>query len=177
LRQEDKVPEFARVVVPGIPHHIIQRGNRRQKTFFRESDYEAYLDFMGYASSMFGLSIWAYCLMPNHVHIIGEPGDENSLARSIGTLHRRYTRMINFRKKWRGYLWQGRFASFPMDEEYALKCARYIFLNPVRAKEEAEQIRGQSRTGFPAGSPKFVRKLEKIFGRKFRHGKPSRPAR
>jgi len=89
---------------------------------------------MSYAAAMHGLTIWAYCLMPNHVHIIASPETENGLARGIGTLHTKYTRMINFRKKWRGYLWQGRFTSFPMDDEYLLRCARYIYLNPVRAK-------------------------------------------
>jgi putative transposase len=83
---------------------------------------------------MHGIRIWAYCLMPNHIHLIAEPDDEKSLALGIAETHASYTRMINFRQKWRGYLWQGRFASFPMDDEYMLKCARYILLNPVRAK-------------------------------------------
>jgi len=125
---------FARIVIPSLPHHVIQRGNRRQKVFFRKSDYQYYLETLVHCSAMHGLSIWAYCLMPNHVHIIMEPETEKSLAISVAKLHSRYTRMINFREKWRGYLWQGRFASFPMDDEYMLKCARYILLNPVRAK-------------------------------------------
>jgi putative transposase len=71
--------------------------------------------------------------MPNHVHLIVVPGEEVGLRRAIGEAHRRYTRHINFREKWRGYLWQGRFASFPMDEPYLLAGARYVERNPVKA--------------------------------------------
>jgi putative transposase len=81
-----------------------------------------------------GVEIWSYCLMPNHVHLIAVPKTEDGLRRAIGEAHRRYTRRINFREKWRGYLWQGRFASFIMDEPYLLAAARYVELNPVRAK-------------------------------------------
>ena len=79
--------------------------------------------------------------MPNHVHLIAVPKTEDGLRRAIGEAHRRYTRRINFREKWRGYLWQGRFASFIMDEPYLLAAARYVELNPVRAKlvEHARQ--------------------------------------
>ena len=80
-----------------------------------------------------GVAIWAYCLMPNHVHLIAVPGTEEGLRRAIGEPHRRYTRRINFRKRWRGYLWHGRFASFVMDEPYLLAAVRYVELNPVGA--------------------------------------------
>ena len=72
--------------------------------------------------------------MTNHVHLIVTPGSSSNLSRAIAETHRRYTRMINFRENWRGYLWQGRFASFPMDEKYLLKAAAYVELNPVKAK-------------------------------------------
>jgi putative transposase len=124
---------IARVVVPGWPHHITQRGNRRQPTFFGPDDYEAYLDLMAEWCGRCGVAIWAYCLMPNHVHLIAVPQSEDGLRRAIGEAHRRYTRRVNFRLGWRGYLWQGRFASFVLDETYLLTCARYIELNPVRA--------------------------------------------
>lgn len=75
----------------------------------------------------------AYCLMPNHVHLVLIPSDEKGLQLAVGEADRRYTRMINFRKGWRGHLWQGRFASFIMDEKYLLACTKYIELNPVRA--------------------------------------------
>ena len=124
---------LARVVAPGIPHHITQRGNRRQLTFFQESDYQLYLDLALESSLQHGVQIWSYCLMPNHVHLIAIPDKEESLCRAIGEIHQRYTRAINFRMGWRGHLWQGRFHSFPMDESYLLATARYIELNPVKA--------------------------------------------
>jgi len=125
---------IARVVVPDIPHHITQRGNRRQDTFFCNEDYESYLDLMSEWCGKCGVQIWAYCLMPNHVHMIAVPESEQGLSKAIGEAHRRYTRMINLREHWTGYLWQGRFASFPMDENYLLAAVRYVEMNPVRAK-------------------------------------------
>ena len=128
------MPRLARLVVPGLPHHITQRGNRRQQTFFCDEDYAAYVELMADWCRERGVEIWAYCLMPNHVHLIAVPRSEDGLGRAIGEAHRRYTRRINFREKWRGYLWQGRFASFVMDEPHLLAAARYVELNPVRAK-------------------------------------------
>src|SRR3972149_887027 len=125
---------LARVVIPGLPHHVTQRGNRGQQTFFNDGDYAAYLDLMAQWCREEGVAIWGYCLMPNHVHLIAVPKTEDGLRRAIGEAHRRYTRRINFHEKWRGYLWQGRFASFIMDDAYLLAAARYIELNPVRAK-------------------------------------------
>ena len=125
---------LARLVIPGMPHHITQRGNRRQQTFFNEGDYAAYLELMAEWCREEGVEIWSYCLMPNHIHLIAVPSSEDGLRRAIGEAHRRYTRRINFREKWRGYLWQGRFASFVMDEPYLVAAARYVELNPVRAR-------------------------------------------
>ena len=116
-----------------MPHHITQRGNRRQETFFCDEDYQAYLDLMAEWCGEHKVRVWAYCLMPNHVHLIVVPKSEDGLRRAIGEAHRRYTRRVNFREGWRGHLWQGRFASFVMDEPYLLAAARYIELNPVRA--------------------------------------------
>ncbi len=124
---------IARVVAPGYPHHVIQRGNRRQRTFFQEDDYQAYLALMGEWCRHHHVQIWGYCLMPNHVHLIAVPETAEGLALAVGEAHRRYTRRINFREDWRGHLWQGRFASYVMDERHLLACARYIELNPVRA--------------------------------------------
>ena len=124
---------IARVVVPGYPHHITQRGNRRQQTFFCDEDYTAYIQLMSEWCLKHNVECWAYCLMPNHVHLILVPSDKEGLKLAIGEAHRRYTRMINFREGWRGHLWQGRFASFIMDEKHLLTCTKYIELNPVRA--------------------------------------------
>lgn len=71
------------------------------------------------------VQVWAYCLMPNHVHLIAVPETEEGLARAIGEAHRRYTRRIKFREGWRGYLWLERFASFPMDVKYLLAAIGY----------------------------------------------------
>ena len=124
---------IARIVVPGFPHHVTQRGNRCQRTFLRKDDYRAYLELMAEWCGECGVEVWAYCLMPNHVHLIVVPDSPDGLRRAIGEAHRRYTRRVNFREGWRGHLWQGRFASFIMDEPYLLGCARYVERNPVRA--------------------------------------------
>jgi putative transposase len=127
------MPRLARVTVPGIPHHITQRGNRRQPVFFSDEDRRYYLFLLKEQGARFGIHIWAYCLMENHVHLIAVPETEESLARGIGELHRRYTVRVNEREGWTGYLWQGRFASFPLDERHLFAAVRYVERNPVRA--------------------------------------------
>jgi len=88
---------------------------------------------MKHACQNYEVKIWAYCLMPNHVHIVAVPSTETSLSKAIGNAHEAYTRYINFRQGWTGYLWQGRFFSFPMDNDYLWAATRYIELNPVKA--------------------------------------------
>ena len=127
------MPRISRLVVPGYPHHVTQRGNRRQKTFFHTQDYLAYLQLIAAAKPKAGCDIWAYCLMPNHVHFVIVPQHENSLALLFKEAHRRYTRRINFRENWRGHLWQERFHSFVMDELHLNATVRYVELNPVSA--------------------------------------------
>jgi putative transposase len=124
---------IARAVAPGIPHHITQRGNRRQQTFFNDGDYQSYLELMSEWCLKFQVKTWVYCLMPNHIHLIAVPEPKDGLNLVIGEEHRHYTRRINFREGWRGHLWQGRFSSFIMGERYLLACTRYIELNSVRA--------------------------------------------
>jgi len=124
---------MARVVAPGVPHHVTQRGNRRLETFFSKADYEAYRALLAEHCAAAGVACWAYCLMPNHVHLILVPSDQDGLRRALGEAHRRYTRRINLREGWRGHLWQERFHSFAMDETWLLAAARYVELNPVRA--------------------------------------------
>jgi len=103
------------------------------ETFFCDEDYLTYLALMAEWCRKFNVSVWCYCLMPNHVHLIAVPETEESLRMAIGEAHRRYSVMINRRQKWTGHLWQGRFSSFPMDETYLLAAAKYIEMNPVRA--------------------------------------------
>ena len=157
---------LARVVIPGLPHHITQRGNRRQQTFFNEGDYAAYLELMTEWCREQGVEIWCYCLMPNHTHSIAVPSWEDGLRSAIGETHRRYTRRINFREKWRGYLWQGRFASFVMDEPYLLAAARYVELNPVRARlvSKAEDWPWSSARAHLAGRDDQLVKVAPLLG-------------
>jgi putative transposase len=124
---------IARVVAPGMPHHVTQRGNRRLQTFFHDEDYHAYLELMSEWCDRYKVRILAYCLMPNHVHLIAVSEAKEGLNLAIGEAHRRYTRRINFREGWRGHLWQGKFSSFILDQNHLLACARYVELNPVRA--------------------------------------------
>lgn len=123
-----------RIVVTNYPHHITQRGNRRQKTFFCDDDYRYYIDIISEFSRQSGTKVWAYCLVPNHVHPVMVPSEEDGLRSVLGDVHRRYTRHINFREGWRGHLWQERFNSFTMDEYYLLSTVRYMERNPVAAK-------------------------------------------
>ena len=122
-----------RVVIPGIPHHVTQRGNRRERTFFEEGDYALYLDLLADAARRAHAEVWCYCLMPNHVHIVIVPSDEDGLRRTFRYVHRHYTGFINARMRTTGHLWQGRFGSVAMDEEHLHNAFRYVSLNPVRA--------------------------------------------
>jgi putative transposase len=128
------MPRAARLVLPGIPHHVTQRGNRKQTVFFSDSDYARYLGLLRHRCAEAGTAVWAWCLMPNHVHLILVPADKDGLRATLAPLHRRYSWEINQRQGWRGFLWQGRFASFPMDEPHVHACLRYVELNPVRAR-------------------------------------------
>ena len=127
------MPRIPRLVVPGYPHHVTQRGNRRQRTFFNTQDYKAYSGFITEALPKAECEIWAYCFMPNHVHFVIVPQHTNSLALLFKEAHRRYTRRINFRENWRGHLWQERFHSFVMDDRHLIATVRYVELNPVAA--------------------------------------------
>ena len=125
---------IARVVVPDHPHHVTQRGNRRQQIFFSAHDYQLYIDLLAKHADKSGVTIWAYCLMPNHVHLVAVPSDETGLTSCLSQTHRSYALRINQRYEWKGHLWQERFFSFVMDEAHLFSAVRYIECNPVRAK-------------------------------------------
>lgn len=125
---------LARIVVPGLPHLVTQRGNRGEPTFFEEDDYALYLDLLADSSARARTKVWAYCLMPNHVHMIVAPSNEDGLRQTFADLHRRYTSFINARARTTGHLWQGRYGSVVMDEAHLLTAIRYVTLNPVRAQ-------------------------------------------
>ncbi len=93
---------LARIVVPTVPHHVTQRGNRRQTVFFGDGDYRAYLALLVEYAGKAGVSVWAWCLMPNHVHLMLAPPTADALRAALSEAHRRYSRLINFREGWRG---------------------------------------------------------------------------
>jgi putative transposase len=125
---------LARVVVPGFPHHVTQRGNGRAQTFFGDDDYALYRDLLAASCRAAGVDIWAWCLMPNHVHLILVPSDADGLRRALAPVHRRYAGIIHARRKRTGHFWQGRFGCVVMDEEHLAAALRYVSLNPVRAR-------------------------------------------
>src|SRR3954462_277876 len=125
---------LARLLIPAAPHHVTQRGNRRQPVFFSDEDYAAYSDLVAAACAAHDVRCIAWCLMPNHVHLILTPPDADGLRAALADAHRRYSRRINFAHGWTGYLFQGRFASYPMDEAHLMTAVRYVELNAVRAK-------------------------------------------
>lgn len=124
---------IARVVLPGFPHHVTQRGVRSMNIFFGNGDRAFYLSLLREQGKRFGLRFLSYCLMVNHVHLLVIPKREDSLARGIGEAHRRYTFHINSVYETKGYFFQGRFFPAPLDEQYLLAATKYVERNPVRA--------------------------------------------
>jgi putative transposase len=124
---------LARAVFPGVPHHVTQRGNGRAKTFFSEADYRLYRDLLAEHAAGAGVEVWSWVLMPNHVHLILVPPDEDALRRALAPLHRRYAGHVHARLKRTGHFWQGRFGCVAMDEAHLAAALRYVALNPVRA--------------------------------------------
>ena len=125
---------LARVVVPGLPHHVTQRGNGRARVFFSDGDYALYRDLLAAACREAKVEIWAWVLMPNHIHLILVPGDADGLRRALARVHRRYAGFVHARRKRSGHFWQGRFGSVVMDEKHLAAALRYVSLNPVRAR-------------------------------------------
>ena len=122
-----------RVVVPGCPHHVLHRGNRKQTIFLDDSDRHVYLRLMRDATKKYRTFIWTYTLMTNHVHHVAVPELEDSLHKTLKVAHGEYTSYFNNKYGTVGHAWQGRFKSFPMDEAYCRNAMRYVELNPVRA--------------------------------------------
>lgn len=127
------MPRAPRLVVPGLPHHVTQRGIRKKTTFFDVADYLAYIVLAKKYMAKARIDIWNYCLMPNHVHMIVVPETAASLAKFFGPVHCRYAARVNSAHGWQGHMWQQRFYSTVMDERHALAAMRYVELNPVRA--------------------------------------------
>ncbi len=125
---------LARSVVPGRARHVTQRGNRREPIFFQEGDQAIYLDLLAEQTTKHQVQLWAYCLMPNHVHLILVPAYADALGPAVEEAHRRYTNFINARGRWTGQLFQSRFASVVLDDDHFVRAVRYVGLNPVRAR-------------------------------------------
>jgi len=125
---------LARIVVPGLPYHVTQRGNGRQRTFFDDQDYAFYRDGLAAHCAAAGVAIWAWCLMPNHVHLILVPSDPDGLRRALAPAHRRYAGHIHARLRRTGHFWQERYGAVAMDEDHLSAAVRYVSLNPVRAR-------------------------------------------
>lgn len=123
-----------RLVVPGYPHHVVQRGNRSLDVFFGDEDRKTYIRYLQKACEDYGVTVWAYCLMTNHVHFVVVPEKEDSLSRCFSNVHAKYTWQINARQRWKGHLWQARFGSSVLDEKHLIAAVRYVERNPVRAK-------------------------------------------
>ena len=143
------MPRQARVVFPNIPHHIIQRGNRREDVFFSDNDRKQYLEWLKEYCKEQKVEILAYCLMTNHIHLIAVPTTEDGLQKVLKPLHMRYAQKINRERGWKGHFWQGRYFSSPLDGEYLLFTTRYIERNPIRVKKvrKAENYKWSSARG------------------------------
>ena len=219
------MPRVPRIVIPGVVHHVTQRGNNRQDVFFADEDRKVYLALLVKQSGRYGLPIVGFCLMTNHVHLIVRPETEESLAKAIGQAHWHYTQYVNALYGRSGHLWQNRFKSYALDRRHFIRALRYTERNPVRAgmvrtawdyrwssaashvgheepfnfldmsnwdelrsglnwrdvltdpmdKQEVGRIRRHLETGRPAGSDRFLAKLERLLGLNLRpqpHGRP-----
>lgn len=140
------MPRLARSVCAQVPHHITQRGNRREQVFFTDEDRQAYLGWLKEYAEKHEVDILAYCLMTNHIHLVAVPRTEDGLQQTLKPLHMRYAQRINRTRGWKGHLWQGRFFSSALDEAYLWAAIRYVERNPVRARlvRKAENYRWSS---------------------------------
>jgi putative transposase len=127
------MPRHARAVFPGVPHHITQRGNHRERVFFETGDEDSYLSFLLASARQEKVGVVAYCLMPNHVHLVLVPSTPEGLHHVLMSVHGQYAQRINRIRDQKGHLWQGRYFSSPLDANYFTNAVRYVELNPVRA--------------------------------------------
>jgi putative transposase len=156
-----------RLVIPGLPHHVTQRGNGRARTFFGEADYALYRDLLAASCRAADVEIWSWVLMPNHVHLILTPADADGLRRALAPVHRRYAGAVHARFQRTGHFWQGRFGAVAMDEAHLAAAVRYIALNPVRARlvEQARDWRWSSVPAHLTGRDDGVTTLSPVLDR------------
>ncbi|MCB1197007.1 MAG: transposase [Deltaproteobacteria bacterium] len=127
------MPRPLRMTYPDIPHHIVQRGCKRSQIFFHHEDYEKYLSLLSEYCAIYGCRLWSYCLMPNHIHLTLIPNTEQSISKTIGLTHKRYSDYLNLRMGWKGTLWESRFRCYAMDDAHLYQVLKYIERNPVTA--------------------------------------------
>jgi putative transposase len=161
------MPRMARIIVPGVPYHIFNRGNRKADVFILDSDKMLFLKLLDEYGEKFGVSYLAFCLMNNHLHLNAIPQTETSFAKCFAEVNRRYTYIINTRENLTGNMWEGRYHSFPMDKAYLFNCVRYAERNPVKAGivKQAEEYRWSSAAEHVSGARKSILRLADI--RKF----------
>ena len=148
------MPRIARIIAPGYPHHVTQRGNNRMTVFFDDEDRQAYLDILSRYAQKNSLKIWAYCLMDNHIHLLAVPENESSLAKGVGLTNQVYTQYLNRKRGQSGRVWQNRFFSCPVEsKQYLWAVACYVECNPVKAGliHSAEQYRWSSAKAHLSG--------------------------
>lgn len=127
------MPRIARIIAPGNPHHITQRGNNRATVFFDDEDRRTYLSILAHYADKHALQIWAYCLMDTHIHLLAVPETETSLARGVGLTNQVYTQYLNRKRNQSGRIWQNRFFSCVVEDEgYLWSVVRYIERNPLK---------------------------------------------
>ena len=129
------MPRRARVIVPGMPHHIVQRGHNKKAVFVEGGDYQYYLDNLVEWKNELGLALYSYCLMTNHIHLIVKANDSvGSIGELMKRLAGRQTRYVNKKENRTGSLWESRYKISPIQtDSYLLQCCRYVELNPVKA--------------------------------------------
>lgn len=158
------MPRLPRLICPEVPHHITQRGNRKQRIFFNDNDRRAYLQLLADRCIATGTRCLAWCLMDNHVHLILVPPAVDSLRATLAPLHTRYAARINQREGWSGHLFEGRYWSYPMDDAHLMFAVRYVERNPVTAMlvAQAEDWRWSSARAHIAGEPDGLTDIEAI---------------
>jgi putative transposase len=140
------MPRLRRIIFTGVPHHVTQRGNRREQVFFSDADRHSYLRWLRDYTDHHGVEVLAYCLMSNHVHLVLVPSTKTALEDALRPLHTRYAQHVNRIRGWHGHVWQGRYYSSALDDLHAYAAVRYVERNPVRARivDVAERYRWSS---------------------------------
>jgi len=161
------MPRTARVIVADVPYHVTQRGNRKQDVFYSDGDYRMYLGWLSDYADRYSLEILAYCLMPNHVHIVAIPRRLDSMANTMRILDKRHSDALNAAFDWAGHLWQGRYFSAALDDAHLWNAVRYVERNPVRAGlvERAEDYLWSSAAFHLGKRPSKIIKSSTEWGR------------